>query len=80
MEPGLKNSVENEGGLAHQMFIVQLSIPTINFSVILKEIERTTLICDYFLLYTDFNPQTTKLFTVRGVMWTPPIDFPNGCT
>ena len=57
MEPGLKNSGENEGGLAHQMLLVQLSseknpasssIHAVNFSVILKEIERTTLICDYF--------------------------------
>ena len=48
MEPGLKNSGENESGLAHQMLLVQLSIPAVNFSVILKEIERTTLICDYF--------------------------------
>ena len=44
----LNNSVENEGGVAHQMLLLQLSIPAVNFSVILKEIERTTLICDYF--------------------------------
>ena len=57
VEPGLKNRWENEGGLAHQMLPVQLSseknpasssIPAVNFSVNLKEIERTTLICDYF--------------------------------
>ena len=49
-KPDLKNSGENEGRLAHQTLLVQLSseknpasssIPAINFSVILKEIERT---------------------------------------
>ena len=59
METGLKVRTvgKNEGGLAHQMLLVQLSseknsasssIPAVNLSVILKEIERATLICDYF--------------------------------
>ena len=59
METGLKKRTvgKNEGGLAHQMLLVQLSseknsasssIPAVNLSVILKEIERATLICDYF--------------------------------
>ena len=47
----------NGNRLAHQMLVVQLSgeknpasssISAVNLSVILKEIERTTLICDYF--------------------------------
>ena len=54
MEPGLRNSGENEGVLAHQMLLVQLSISAVNFSVILKEIEHTTLICDYFYLLKIF--------------------------
>ena len=59
MEPGLKNSVENEGGLAHQMLLVQLSIPAINFSVILKE---TTHYTDLWLLLVYYIEKFPRHF------------------
>ena len=67
MKPGLKNNGENEGGLAQQMLLVQLSIPAVNFSVIFKKrsnaLHRSVITSSYFLFIDGIK---SELFLVRN--------------